>query len=615
MPDRAEIGDGPPGKPAARSGSDPHAISITEIVTWLAALHPYPTLDTARDEKLQRALAFLDLDVDPADVAVAGDVIGTVVALPSTALVGLATAPAIGLGVGAALALGLAVGARRAPYWLATIRRTRALGAAPGLVARAALRIRVEPAPERAAQFAAATGRGSLARSLGEHARRAAGTPRSGFGTFAAAWRPWFPALDRATALLEASAAARPAGRERSLDRALETVTDAARSRLAEFAGDVRGPASGAYAFGVILPFALAGMLPAARAAGIPVDVRHVVALYDLVLPLALVGAAGWLLLRRPVAFPPPRVPRTHPAVPSRRWLAPVAGAGCGILGWLLGATVVGAWAAPVAAAGFGAGVASLVRYRPVKAVRERVRAVEDGLDDALYLVGRRVAAGESVERAIETAAAELPGATGELFEDAVGVSRRLRVGVRASFLGEHGALSTLPSQRARGAAALLAIAASEGRPAGAAIVSLADHLTELRRIERESRRELASVTSTLANTAAFFGPLVGGATVALADRMATAVDAGGSVASPVSPAPAATASQTGAPGAAAIGTGELGLAVGGYVLATAVILTALAATLERGFDRALVGYRVGIALPAATATYLATYAGVALVL
>lgn len=587
----------------------PHTSSLARFVVRLAELHPVSAHTRHADTELRRALQFLDVEADPAAVVAAGETLAVILALPATVLTGYVTTPLIGLCIGAAVAVSVAAGSRRAPGWVATIRRTRALGAAPGLVARAALRIRVEPSPERAARFAAETGRGPLARSLAAHARRAVGTPKSGLGTFAAAWRPWFPALDRAAALLAAGAAAPPAERERSLDRALDTVTDAARSRLAAFAGDVRGPASGTYVFGVVLPLALAGMLPAARVAGLPVHVGHVVVLYDIVLPVALLWASGWLLLRRPVAFPPAQVPRSHPTLPTRRWRAPVAGVVGACLGWIIGATVIGSWASPVAAVGFGLSGGLLVRYHPVKLVRERVRAVEKGLDDALYLVGRRVAAGESVEQAIDTAATELPGVTGEVFEDAVGVGRRLRVGVRASFLGEHGALATLPSQRARSAAVLLSIAAAEGRPAGVAIVSLADHLAELRRIERNSRRELASVTSTLENTAAFFGPLVGGATVALAGRMATATDARGSVDSTVSTATA------GATGTTAIGTGELGLAVGGYVLAMSVILTALAATLENGFDPALVGYRAGIALPAATATYLTTYVGVALVL
>ena len=63
----------------------------------------------------------------------------------------------------------------------------------------------------------------------------------------------------------------------------------------------------------------------------------------------------------------------------------------------------------------------------------------------------------------------------------------------------------------------LLSIAAREGRPAGRAVVDTAEQLSELRTLEREARRELTSITRTLANTGAVFAPLVAGATVALA--------------------------------------------------------------------------------------------------
>jgi hypothetical protein len=44
-----------------------------------------------------------------------------------------------------------------------------------------------------------------------------------------------------------------------------------------------------------------------------------------------------------------------------------------------------------------------------------------------------------------------------------------------------------------------------------------------------------------------------------------------------------------------------------------ATLLTVLATGLARGLDRSLVGYRVGLALLAATATYLTAYAGAGL--
>jgi hypothetical protein len=111
----------------------------------------------------------------------------------------------------------------------------------------------------------------------------------------------------------------------------------------------------------------------------------------------------------------------------------------------------------------------------------------------------------------------------------------------------------------------------------------MADHLDDLRSVEATVRRDLREVTSTLSNTAAVFGPLVGGATVTLAERMS----ADGPLTASISPA-------------------ALGVAVGGYVLALAVILTVLATGLERGLERSLVGYRVGRALCSATAVFVA---------
>jgi hypothetical protein len=571
------------------------------VESALARLARWCPGDVEGSAELDRALGFLGADARAETVVRAGYVFGAAVA--TLALAPLVTFVGwVGVALAAAAGLGATHAIHRAPVILAELRRTRALGATTGLLGRIVLRMRIEPSPERAARFAARTGTGPLAGNLAEHVRRTGGTPRSGLAAFADEWSDWFPALERATALVEAGADAPAGERSRTLDRAMSAVLDGTRDRMAAFVETVRGPATAIYAFGVFLPLALVGVLPTARIAGLGVSVGHVVVIYDLLLPAGLLAAAGWLLVRRPVAFPPPRIGRDHPDVPDRDWPAPVAGLGGGGVGWVAGDTLAGGWGGPVALVGVGCGAALVIRYRPVMSVRERVRAVEDGLDDALYLVGRRVTEGTAVESALATAAGEVTGETGEVLADAVGVGRRLRVGVRESFLGEHGALATCPSPRARGAAALLALAASEGRPAGVAVVSMADHLDELAGLEAEARRELGQVTGTLGNTASLFAPLVAGATVSLSERLA---DSGLATAGDLA----------GRSSMAAAGptTGDLGLAVGGYVLVMAVVLTGLSTGLERGLDRALVGYRVGAALLVATATYLAAFVGAGL--
>ena len=564
------------------------------------AAEQYPgTVDPTTE--LHRALAFLDSDLR-ADTVVRA---GYVVAVPAAilCLLALVVLPGVPLPAAVPAAVGIGLGAthvcHRLPVAAAALRRTRALGDAPGLVARAALRLRLAATPERAATFAARSGSGPLARSLAAHTDRTRGESATGFEGFADEWRPWFPALDRSVSLLVSAVDAPADEREAALDRALETVLDGAHDEMAAFAGEVRAPASGIYAFGVLLPLALVGVVPAARAGGVSIPATAFVGLYDVVLPVGLVGAGAWLLLQRPIALPPARVGSDHPDVPSGR----VRGLLAGTLGVGAGGavgSVVASWAAPVAATGVGVGAGLAVHYRPMARVRADVREIESGIADATAVVGRRVTAGESVETAVESAADATTGRTSDLFATAAGLQRRLRVGVRRAFLGEHGALVDVPSPRTRATASLLSVAAAQGRPAGTTLVTLADHLTELRRVEAEARRELAAITGTLQHTAAVFAPLVGGATVAMATQM-TASEATLATAGSVSGS---------TPGAAVLPPSTLGLAVGVYVLALATILTAVAAGLDRGLDRALVGYRIGLALLSATPTYLVAFLG-----
>jgi len=516
------------------------------------------------------------LDGDPRRLAAAADGAGIVAATAvAVAAAGLGRPSLSVVAVGAGLAVGALV--RGALVAVGNARRSAALGGAPTVVGRAVLRMRIAPALEEAAAFAARAD-GRLADRLRHRVRQSRGTPESGIGALADAWRGRFPALYRSLSLLEAAANAPEGERGRTLDRATETILDGTRSRATEAADSLRGPSTAVYAFGVLLPLALVSVLPAAGAAGIDATLPAVIVLYDVVLPAGLVCASGWLLANRPVAFPP-----AEPPPVATRWPL-VVGAGVGaaaVAGTAAWRTIAG-WAVPLVAIGAGTGTALLARYRPVVAVRKRAAELERSLPDGLYLVGRRVAEGIAVERAVADAAAELEGVAGETFGAAARRQRQLRIGVEAAFVGEHGALEGVPSRRAESAAELLGVAARAGAPAGRALIETADHLDELRRVETDARRELGSVTSTLSNTAAFFGPLIGGATVALSDSVGTTDALGGS----------------------APGTAELGLAVGAYVLLMAAILAALSTGLRDGIDRATIGYRVGAALVAATVTY-----------
>jgi len=521
----------------------------------------------------------------------AGEAAGSV-----TVVVGVSIALAAGtitlLPLAVVLGAGVALAARNAPIAVAELSRTRAVGDAPALFGRLTLRLRVEPSVERAVAFAGRSGDSDLAASLQEHARDARGTPGSGLASFAAFWGETAPEIERAAALVTDAADAPADARERGCERALSAVRSGVEERAASFAGEIRAPLTGLYAFGVLLPLALVGVLPAARLAGVNIGLGTLAVLYDLLLPAGLLVASGWLLARRPISFPPPAVDSDHPAVPDRRRSA----AALGVLVAVIAGTsclFVLPWAAPIVAAGAGSGAALLWLFAPARELRREVREVESGLPDALAMVGRRVAEGTAVERALAEAGAELPGETGDLLAGAAERGERLGLPTEAAFFGRFGVLRNVPSPRGRDAGRLFALAATEGAPAGDALVAAGDHLRELARVEREARRELATITGTLSNTAALFGPLVGGVSVAMVGRIPA--DAGG-----------AGGALGGTSASDALGPASIGPVVGVYVLLLAAILTGLATALERGIDRSLLGYRIGLALPTATAAYVA---------
>jgi hypothetical protein len=556
------------------------------VIEALAGLWP---AELTAGREFSRSLRFLGWSTDPPILARAGYGLGILIALTTGVVLWAIPLP---LGPTAWL-LPVAVGicgvyaVHATPKLLATTRRTAALGEAPTLVAYATLRMRISPSPERAAAFAAQYGAGPLAGSLRAHVGGAVGSGRSGLTDFGEDWQPWFPSLARAVGMVDAAGRVPPGERDRVLDRALETVLEGTRSRMQDYAGSIHGPTTALYAFGVLLPTALVALVPAARAAGLAVTLPVVVLVYDLLLPAGLVAASAWLLARRPVAFPPPPIDANHPDVTDRRATALAAGVLAGLVAALAAGHLVADWARPVTAAGTGPGVYLVLRYRSFGPVRTRIREAEASLPNALALVGRRVSRGRAVEQAVRETAADLDGEMGAVLETGVRRQSRTTAGIERALLGERGPLQSRPSPRLRGGLALLALAAREGRSVGHAIQSMATHLDDLRQVERDARADLDRVVGTLRSTGAVFGPLVGGATVALAAYM----------------------DEAGLVGSGPVDVAGLGAAVGLYVLALGVILTALSVGLERGLDRHLVAVRVGSSLLAGTACFLAGYA------
>lgn len=551
------------------------------MILWLARRSPR-VLDRNPDADLSAALDLLGIGVDAKTWRRAGDGAALVLVALGVAVTLLMPPGVRPLALAATLALAAAVveATTRLPPMAATVVRRRAFGGAPWLVCRAAMRLRVTPTLEVAVAVAATNPTTTLDRALAASVRRGRATGTAGVDDFLGRWGS-FPPLRRGIRLLADATRTDTDDRPAAIDRALDAVLDGVREQAAEDAAALRGPVTAVYAFGVLLPLAFVAGLPAAGVAGLPVSLPAVVVVYDVVLPAGLLAAGGWLTTKRPVTFPSTRIPTTHPAVPDRPWRALGAGVAAAAGAAVVTSLLLPSWTPPLAVVGVGLGTALAVYYRPYRQLRAETATLDAGLPDVLYGVGRRVRDGAPVERAIDAAAETLDSPASEAFARANRQGAALGVGIETALCGERTPLATIPSRRVADVARLFVAAARTGQPAGPSLVAAGEHLAALARVEAETRRSIRHATGTMGNTAALFGPLVGGVTVALAGRV------GGSQLGETIP-------QAG-----------LAVAVGVYVLLLAVVLTGLATGLERGFDRSVVGYRVGLALVAATATYL----------
>lgn len=487
------------------------------------------------------------------------------------------------LGIGVAMAGSIAYATWTVPDTVGTFRRRTAAGASPELVAYAVLQARLTPSLERAARFASDQVDGELGRSLG---RRTSGatTGREGWERFAAEWADFDESLPRSVSLLVAGVESSPPARGALLDRALETALAGSRERVASFSSAVRAPATGIYAFGVLLPLAMVGLLPVAASAGVGVSPAAIAVLYDGTIPLGLLGASAWLAARRPPVSRPPsgidalRSPRSAP-----RTLAIAVGTGLATA--VVARFVVPGWTIWVLVPGVSFGTALVYWFDPVRDRRRTVETIESGVPDAVTLVGHRLAAGDPLESAVTVVGERLSGETADIFRAGTSIHRRLRITIAEAFTGPMGALADYDSPRTETAIALIVAAARNGTSGGETLVTVSTYLRELDDVEREARRELARTTDTLRQTALVFGPAIAGVTVALATGMGSLGDTGQAVSIPA-----------------------LGSVVGVYVLLLAVVLPALSVVLERGLDGALVGYRVGVALICASAIYPVTF-------
>jgi hypothetical protein len=225
---------------------------------------------------------------------------------------------------------------------------------------------------------------------------------------------------------------------------------------------------------------------------------------------------------------------------------------------------------------------------------RREVRAVEDGLPDALFHIGSRMADGMPLEPAMRRTAAVLgEQPVAKLLNRALAHMTLKRVSATEALFGRGGALVGFPSDNVSASLkTVVEMVRKDVSGAGRAIVAVSDHLRDLRRVDREVASRLRPVTDMMRSTATLFAPVILGITSALylvVARLAPSLPFS-SAASMSSPVPA----------------GTFTLILGIFVLAIAGATVHFTVRLGHGDDPVEARYQAARAIPMAVGMYSA---------
>jgi Flp pilus assembly protein TadB len=525
----------------------------------------------------------------------------------------------------------------------ATADRALVLGQMMDAVAYMAMSMRVAPSLHRAVLFAA----GNVGEPLASRLRqlivdvelRKYDSLEAAFLDLARTYDPGNEEFQQALhALRAAEMQLTPEGVDRALEHATGTLFEGVRQRMREYADGLQRPVFVLFSLGVVLPLMVGSMLPLISFGGASGATWLAILFMDVLFPLMFVIAARRVLARRPLVRRPLAIPLDDRRRALRLAAALGAGAALVALGLLCGhvatdvseaqsaldsALADGSLArmdaaeraalesradapdgSPLVAlavalghlpALWGVAAAFAIYYLPAlrapRRRRDEVVAIEDRLPDALFHLGSRIADGAPLERALRRAADGMDG------EPVAVVLRRVlvhltlkRTSSTEALFGREGALAGFPSDCVSASLrTVVEMVRKDVSGAGRAIVGTANHLRDLRRVDRDMASRLRSVTDMMQSTATVFAPVILGVTSALylvIARLAPTLPSSSAVAA--APVPAAT----------------FALVLGVFVLALAAATMHFCARLTHGDDAIEARYRVARAMPVAVAVY-----------
>lgn len=506
--------------------------------------------------------------------------------------------------------------------------KVRSLGDMPEILSYIVMSMKLVPNMEVAIRFAGESSDRPLAKDLRKmlwnlHVREYRGMDDATL-EFANIWGKNSEYFKRALHLIKSSTS-EPDEAQRiiTLNRALDIVLENTKRLMENFAAKLKSPTYILYSIFILIPLALVALMPAITVVGIRFGIGTLVALYNIILPLATFAYAEYILMQRPATFVPQSISDSHPelrGIKRKKALAMMISISMVVVIILLGflwmrlgnpgnilstATLEGIlppgllvlWGIVFAIAFY-----LNMSYTPYKKIRDEIKRMETEFSDALFVLGRRISEGRATEEAFVHTASTMQGSQIATAFERISLNLlSIRADIMtAIFDEEFGAFRDVYSDRIRTTMKLFVESAHKSHEAaGVAIVKLADHLKELQDVEQNIKRSLYDMTSTMRSTAAIFAPLIAGVTMALSEVIAKILQ---NISHSMANLP-----QNLIPGPGQISPADLEqsipsdlfmLSIGIYLILITMILTRFSGTIEYGGDRAQLMYDLGQVLP-----------------
>jgi hypothetical protein len=423
------------------------------------------------------------------------------------------------------------------PSHFATVFRIKASAEMVLAVVYMTISMRISPNIENAIEFAANNLTGSLSEDLHQLLwdiyLRKFDSAANALDSFIKKWKRENKEFAEAVYLLKTSTIESSVRREKVLDEAVSVILNGTRSRMKNYAQDLKTPVMVMNALGILLPIIGLVFLPMI-AVFMPDTIQPIfIAIgYNIILPLFVYWIMKTYLDKRPFGFHQPDL-STHPKfVSEKKWVYPAVG-----IAVSLPFVVFGIWQISVSTemfsfsqllysllitVGICIGIVTysiLSVFRKLK-IREEIIQIEDEFAEVLFQLGNQITRGIPLETTLKNISPQIRNLKVSKFFDKTlyNIETFGMTLEQAVFDKQVGAIREYPSKLINAIMhAIVQISKRGMNTASKAMITISNYLKDSKQVEEYLREMLEEATSTMTMQALLLSPLSSGIVVALA--------------------------------------------------------------------------------------------------